>query len=58
MRIEGKSGMRKYLIELIVGILVAAGLLFAGHTAVKLVNEAVETMVETTRGTQAIITAH
>ena len=50
--------MKKYLTETILGILVAAGLLFAGYMAVKLVNEDVDIMIDKTRQTQEIIATH
>jgi hypothetical protein len=50
--------MKKYLMKTIVGILVAAGLLFAGYMAAKLANEDVDSMIEKTRWTQEIIAVH
>ncbi len=51
--------MKTYLMmETTLGILVAAGLLFAGYMAVKLVNENVNTMIEKTRRTQEIIATY
>jgi len=49
--------MKTYLKETTLGLLVAAGLLFAGYMAVKLVNEDVDIMIEKTRWTQDIIPA-
>ncbi len=53
-----EEGMEKYLMKTIVGILVAAGLLFAGYIAAKLANEDVDNMIKKTRWTQEIIGAH
>ena len=53
-----EEGMEKYLMKTIVGILVAAGLLFTGYTAAKLANEDVDNMIKKTRWTQEIIAAH
>lgn len=50
--------LKTYLMETTLGLLVAAGLLFAGHMAVKLVNADVDIMIEKTRWTQDISGTH
>lgn len=53
-----ESVMKTYLMETALGLLVAAGLNFAGHMAVKLVNADVDIMIEKTRRTQDISGTH
>ena len=55
---EWREDIKKESIETIVGLLVAAGLLFAEYMAAKLANENVDTMIEKTTWTQEIIVAH
>ena len=48
--------MKKYLTETVLGLLVSAGLLFAGYMAVKLVNDNVDNMIKKTRTPEIVAT--
>ncbi len=55
---EWREDIKKESIETIVGLLVAAGLLFAGYMAAELANDNIDTMIKKTTWSQEIIAAH